>query len=74
MGFLWDFYGISMGSIWDFYGIYMGFLCDLRGIYLMLRFDLTVWVKKMTSRRDRSLESRLGFGGNHPQPWPNFSG
>ena len=32
IGFLWDFYWISMGFLWDFYGISIGFLWDFYGI------------------------------------------
>jgi hypothetical protein len=32
LGFLWEFYGISMGFLWDFDGISMRFLCDFHGI------------------------------------------
>ena len=35
MGFLWDFYGISMGFLLDFYGISMGFLWDFYGISMV---------------------------------------
>ena len=34
VGFLWDFYGISMGFLWDFHGISMGFVCRISmGLY-----------------------------------------
>ena len=43
MGYLWDFYGISMGFLWDIHGISMGYLWDIHGISMGFLWD-SVWI------------------------------